>query len=312
MQTDIIVPMYNAASTIERCLSSLRRQQQVHSIVVVDDGSTDESVAIVKRIQSQCSKIKLLEQNHLGPSAARNLGIRLTTAPVVMFCDADDYYEREMVATLVGALSREGADIAVAGMIRTDKRGRRHIPKLRYSVSDDLYANIEGILLNSNIFGGVPNKAYLRTAIGQTNFDTRYRYCEDTIFNLSILLNNPIRMVLIDQPLYDVCYNPSSITNGAGSMEKGMNPADNLEEFADEYSLQGEIRRIIKAKVFALQAAAGKTGLFSRAIREAWKKDSPCHSYFFNSAVLRSEKIYTIAALLKTALKHSKKDNYDS
>ena len=91
----VIIPVYNGQEFIDRCLTSMLVQKDLTEIIVVDDGSTDESVAIIKSFTNKDSRIRLLQHkdksNH-GRSAARNLGIRKASCNWITFCDIDDYY----------------------------------------------------------------------------------------------------------------------------------------------------------------------------------------------------------------------------
>lgn len=85
IKISVIVPAYNAAETIANCLTALQRQtRRPDEIIVVDDGSTDETVRI-----AQAFGVRVLTQAHRGPAAARNLGVQVACGDIVMFTDAD-------------------------------------------------------------------------------------------------------------------------------------------------------------------------------------------------------------------------------
>ncbi|MCA8966896.1 MAG: glycosyltransferase family 2 protein, partial [Planctomycetes bacterium] len=96
----VIVPAFNAAATLARGLASL--QDQTHrptQVIVVDDGSSDETAAIAERHGAQC-----LRQENGGPGMARNLGLEAATTEFVAFLDADDWYDPEKLARSIGTL----------------------------------------------------------------------------------------------------------------------------------------------------------------------------------------------------------------
>ena len=100
----VIIPCYNSEKTILACLKSvLVQSDRVDEIIVVDDGSTDKSVAILKKLfQSEDSSIKfiLFEQKNSGPSVARNKGIQLSTSNHVAFLDSDDEWFLDHIYTI--------------------------------------------------------------------------------------------------------------------------------------------------------------------------------------------------------------------
>lgn len=96
----IIIPLYNKRPYVERAIQSILEQTiQQWELIVVDDGSTDDSAGIVLKIKDP--RIRLYRQENKGPAAARNYGIRMASGDFITFLDADDYYypnklEREM------------------------------------------------------------------------------------------------------------------------------------------------------------------------------------------------------------------------
>ena len=92
LEVSVIVPAFNARSTLAECLESVRNQTCARwEVVVVDDGSTDGTVALAKEYAARDPRIKVVEQQHAGLSAARNLGLAKARYSWVLFLDADDW-----------------------------------------------------------------------------------------------------------------------------------------------------------------------------------------------------------------------------
>lgn len=108
----VIVPIYNMAPLLPRCLDSLAAQT-FHSleIICVDDGSTDGSGGIVKEYASKDSRFRLITQKNSGRAEARNAGIRAAAAPYLGFVDPDDYVEPDMYEKLYQLAEESGADM---------------------------------------------------------------------------------------------------------------------------------------------------------------------------------------------------------
>lgn len=96
----IIVPVYNVEKYIERCLDSLINQSyDDYEIIIVNDGSTDSSVDIIKKYLDN-SKIKLINEENKGLSAARNNGVKNASGDYLIFVDSDDYIDKNLLLTL--------------------------------------------------------------------------------------------------------------------------------------------------------------------------------------------------------------------
>ena len=122
MQTplvSIIVPVYNGAGTIEKCLRRIQHQsyRQIE-VLIVDDGSTDETPEICQRFLRQDRRFRLLRQEHLGVAAGRNLAMRQAKGQYLQFCDSDDWMTWDATETLVQAAVTTGSELITAGFYR--------------------------------------------------------------------------------------------------------------------------------------------------------------------------------------------------
>mgnify|MGYP002515774304 CR=1 FL=1 len=110
----IIIPVYNASLLINRCLDSifLQSTQYSYEVILVDDGSTDNSVEVIKTRKEK--NIILFQQQNAGPSVARNKGVELAHGKYVTFIDADDYWENGYIDSLIGFLEKYQECVAVS------------------------------------------------------------------------------------------------------------------------------------------------------------------------------------------------------
>jgi glycosyltransferase involved in cell wall biosynthesis len=108
---DVIIPVYNGERFISQAINSaLEQTWKKLNIIVVDDGSTDNSVAIVNDYVKQYSNIKLICKAHSGISATLNAGLANSTAPYVAFLDADDIWHAEKLEKQIQKLTTEYAE----------------------------------------------------------------------------------------------------------------------------------------------------------------------------------------------------------
>ena len=113
----IIVPMYNSSSTIERCLNSLKNQSYKNiEIIVINDGSTDNSSEICRKMIKKDKRIKIYEKVNQGVSSARNLGLSHAKGDFIGFVDSDDYIEEKMYEELLEMIMKTKAKMAICNL----------------------------------------------------------------------------------------------------------------------------------------------------------------------------------------------------
>jgi len=111
----IIVPVYNAETSLDKCLSSVLQQTYgLFELIVVNDGSRDDSQKIVDSYVKQDQRVKSFIIRNQGPSIARNVGIDAAEGKSIFFLDADDSLEMNALELLVKAQEKSGADVVVS------------------------------------------------------------------------------------------------------------------------------------------------------------------------------------------------------
>lgn len=101
----VIIPVYNEEQDISACLKSLKSQFYKNiEIIVVDDGSTDKTKEILKKLQRANYKLQIIHQNHKGPGSARNLGASKASGEILVFVDADMTFDKYFIEKLVSPI----------------------------------------------------------------------------------------------------------------------------------------------------------------------------------------------------------------
>ena len=114
VKVSVIIPVFNAQRYLDECFDSIQGQTLKEiEIICVDDGSTDESVEMLRKRQENDSRIRILQQKNAGPGAARNTGFRAAEGDYVIFWDADDFFEPEALEELYGKITEDQADVCV-------------------------------------------------------------------------------------------------------------------------------------------------------------------------------------------------------
>jgi len=128
----VVIPGYNCAVTLERTLGSVFGQSHRNlEVILVDDGSTDETVRLARGIASHEKRLHLVTQSNQGPGPARNNGLRHAKGEFIAFLDSDDYWDSECLFKLVNAATLSGADIVYCGWQNTGlakEKGKPFIP----------------------------------------------------------------------------------------------------------------------------------------------------------------------------------------
>ena len=120
----IIVPIYNVEQYLKRCVDSLIQQSYKNiEIILINDGSPDNSLAICREYEKTDSRVKVRSQENHGLAYTRNVGINNATGEFVMFVDSDDYIHKDMAKILLENLQREKADISSCGHMEVYENG---------------------------------------------------------------------------------------------------------------------------------------------------------------------------------------------
>ena len=159
-KVSIIIPVYNSAKYLKTCLDSVLSQTyQNLEIILIDDGSTDNSNKLVDDFAKSNPHIKSLHQKNAGLSAARNAGIKNATGNYIMFVDSDDYIEPDMIKDMLAALEKTDSDIAVCSFKETYPNGKishfnsRNHPQKVYDQESALHAMLkeEGFMVSATM-----------------------------------------------------------------------------------------------------------------------------------------------------------------
>ena len=115
IKVSVIMPVYNAGEYLHRAISDVLGQTlREIELICIDDGSTDNSLKIIKEFHDNDDRVRIVTENNAGASIARNKGIVRARGEYMIFLDADDFYEPQLLATLYDAAKKDNLDIAVA------------------------------------------------------------------------------------------------------------------------------------------------------------------------------------------------------
>lgn len=180
----VIMPIYNVAPFLEKCIESVINQTYKNfELFLIDDGSKDESPEIVDKYAVLDSRIIPIHKVNGGVDAARNVGLEEGTGKYVAFIDSDDWYDEEYLEKLVNAAESGNSQLVVCGF---EPFGVKNPPKVK-DIGEGIFNREEAMihLLGYNTFNGyVWNKLFLMSIIKEHNlrFQDGYWACDDVLY----------------------------------------------------------------------------------------------------------------------------------
>lgn len=233
MTVSIIVPIYNVEDYLADCLESLIHQTYRDiEIVLVNDGSTDNSLTICENYKKRDQRIKLYTKTNGGLSDARNYGLDRSQGELVTFVDSDDYLSIDSIACLVNALGETESDIAIASFYY-DKDGRVH-PSNQEGEFQEVFSSRE-VMERIDVSEKIPSVTYIiswaklyRKHLFETIAFPAGKIHEDefTTYKLYLEAN---RIVYINTPLYFYRQRSNSITQSRYTLSR-LDGLEALEE----------------------------------------------------------------------------------
>ena len=196
-KVSVIVPIYNAENYLAKCIESLIHQNyRALQIILVDDGSTDNSLTIARQYAAQDTRIEVYTQTHQGQSVARNNGLQHAMGDYLSFVDADDYIDADFYQVLTQAIGAN--DCVQIGYRRTTTEGEIMMTKL----PRHFYQFISPCM-----------RLYKRSTLAQNDIHFLVgRIYEDVIFSIDFWATNP-NYVQIPYTGYNYTLNTCSTTS---------------------------------------------------------------------------------------------------
>lgn len=214
----IIIPLFNGEKFITRCLESLQHPTNCKiEIIIIDDGSTDNSLSICKEFSKYDKRIIIFTQQNNGAAQARNFGIKQSKANYIMFIDADDYVNCNYINLLFENINKHKSDIAFCNVKKISNGhiydSSKHTIKKYTSLHDKLK------LLRDNYFPGSYAKIINKKLIDENKIfflqkENYHGFAEDILFSLNIIFyaktitfcNNAI-YYYTSENTYSICTN---------------------------------------------------------------------------------------------------------
>ena len=227
----IIIPAYNIENYIGKCLESVINQTYRNlEIIVINDGSEDKTLDIIKEYEKKDNRIKIINQENQGLSESRNNAMKIISAEYIMFVDGDDWINNKTCEMCMEEFEKENPDIVWFAYIR--EYDNNSIPKGAFTKEKIIFEGVEvKEKLQRRIYGpfkdelGHPEKldslspvwgkVYKKNIIENYEFKSFKEIgatCEDVFFNVEVL-ENVNKVVYINKNFYHYRkFNPNSLT----------------------------------------------------------------------------------------------------
>jgi len=213
----IIVPIYNAHMTLDRCLGSILRQTFTdYEVFMVNDGSTDNSLSICRFYEHLDKRFHTIDKPNSGVSSSRNLALKMASGIYVQFIDSDDWLTEDATETFVKLAKEQDADLVVTGFYRVieEQEYRKSAIKEERLLTRNEFAE-QMMKSPADFFYGVSwNKLYKRTLLLNHNlfFQEDIKWCEDFLLNLEYL-QYVNRIMVTPKPIYYYLKRKDSLVN---------------------------------------------------------------------------------------------------
>ncbi len=233
----VIVPVYKVEKYLKKCVESLQNQTYKNlEIILVDDGSPDNSPKMCDELMENDCRIKVVHKENGGQSSARNVGLEIAKGEWIAFVDSDDYIDQDMLEKLYQAIEENQADMAVCSARLVNEQGHilsssKESGEVKCYAESEAYDQLIPTLNNS-----VWNKLFKKELLGKLLFPVGCIHGEDFIFLLEYL-RNVRKVVIIDVQKYNYLQREGSVTSSSFSKRKldEIRSKDRVFEIISEY-----------------------------------------------------------------------------
>lgn len=208
-EVSVIIPVYNTGRYLSECLESVHTQTlRDIEIICINDGSRDHSLQILKDFQTRDARIKIINQENAGVSAARNAGLQIAIGTYAAFVDSDDTISSEFCETLVNA-----AEVSKSDVVFSKSFSNANFSEDKYFGRVEIETQILPVFFKEDQFNSVCNKLYRMLTVRQNNifFPTGKTHAEDAEFNIRYLIHTQ-RLFVLDYSGYHYRETPESAT----------------------------------------------------------------------------------------------------
>ena len=235
----VIVPVYNGEEKLDRCIGSLLNQDfKDFEAIIVDDGSKDDSYAIMCRYAEKDSRIRPVHKENGGVSSTRNLALSLAQGDYIQFMDVDDWLPFDSLKLFARAMSENDCEMVIADFYRVidDKVSQKGSIRDEGLISRNEYADKMMMSPADFYYGSLWNKFYRRDIIEKygLKLDESVSYCEDVLFNLQYISRTE-KIYVLKAPVYYYVKTEGSLVAQNMNVESAVRMKTNVIRYYDDF-----------------------------------------------------------------------------
>ena len=217
----VLIPLYNTEKYIERCLQSIINQTYKNlEIIIIDDGSTDNSLEVCNKIIKSDKRFKVITRENKGVAFTRNELIKKCTSEYFIFIDSDDFIDKNYIEVLCDIMEKHNTDIVASHIYLYDKGRNKKSNNLETTVIDNKQG-LKKLLYNHEIQHGPSCKMYKKELFNNIEFPNKKIY-EDLAIMYKII-DKCENIALTEYQGYNYVYNKEGITKSEfSSLEISM------------------------------------------------------------------------------------------
>lgn len=217
-KVSIIIPVYNVEKYINQCLQSVVGQTYKNcEVIIVNDGSTDDSIEIIERYKKSYPEITVVNKKNGGLGAARNEGLKYVTGKYIVFIDSDDYLSTNYIEDLYKNIKTNDCDMSICGFEKFyDFNNKKELVKLDSSIDfNKVYTNFEvlDLIFYNKIFCHAWNKMYKRELFEKNNIVYEEGKLYEDIYTTVKLVSKAKKIFFVDEELYMYRIREGNITS---------------------------------------------------------------------------------------------------
>lgn len=250
----VIIPVYNTGKSAVRVIDSLINGEYQHlDIIIVDDGSTDDSLKILKKLEKTTPSLRVFHKENGGASSARNFAIKKVKGEYIAFIDSDDDITPDYLAKLVAGTHGQDVALAVSAYMYHRVRQGTEFPVYTQPLppqkqSETFKAYILRLLMSDGRLYAVINKLFRTDIIKKYDikFDTTLDFAEDTKFVLDYLAHYEGKISFILEPLYVYHFGSPTSTVAKSSLDwaNWQRSFDDIKNWVGPDSTREERKRL--------------------------------------------------------------------
>lgn len=305
----VIIPVYNASKYLDRCISSILRQT-LHNIeiILVDDGSRDNSLEICKDYAVKYDKVLTFTKDNSGASATRAYGVNQSSGDWICFVDADDALPDNALELLYEKTKESCCDIVLGGWYKVLPNGKKQIRKICVSGILNQEQYIEA-LISLHCYAGPVGKIFKRVLFDETIFDIdkQINHNEDLLMNIHLALKSHGIAVYPTMEVYWYYTNEGSVTHQSTHIEMWDKVMQELDKcLGDKY--RKKIDSYIATVVYknwedGLLNKLKPSFIYNRLLEDKRLFNICSGTYFYILCMTRGSKFYTYLLLFYRAMR---------